>query len=84
MHFVIYASSNHGKGLHNVTPIDLLAQSAVLSDGVVVPCLHEVNYMCRGGFAYPPYGTVLHNLNRPAPYNYANHPNVKLLKKYLH
>ena len=49
MHFVIYASSNYGEGLHKVTPIDLLAQSAVLSDGMVVPCLHEVNYMCRGG-----------------------------------
>ena len=54
MHFVIYASSNHGKGLHNVTPIDLLAQSAVLSDGVVVPCLHGVNYMCKGGFTNHP------------------------------
>ena len=64
MHFVIYASSNHGKGLHNVTPFVQLQQTAVLSDGVVVPCLHEVNYMCRGGFAYPPYGTVLHQENR--------------------
>ena len=35
MHFVMYTFSNHVGVLHNVTPIDLLAQSAVLSDGVV-------------------------------------------------
>ncbi len=35
MHFVMYASSNHVKVLQDVTPIDLLVQSAVLSDGVV-------------------------------------------------
>ncbi len=35
MHFVMHAFSNHVKVLHDVTPIDLLAQSAVLSDGVV-------------------------------------------------
>ena len=35
MHFVMYAFSNHVEVLHNVTPIDLLVQSAVLSDGVV-------------------------------------------------
>ena len=35
MHFVIYAFSSHVEVLHSVTPIDLLAQSAVLSDGVV-------------------------------------------------
>ena len=40
MHFVMYASSNHAAVLHYVTPIDLLAQSAVLSDGVVVVALH--------------------------------------------
>ncbi len=33
--FVMYAFSNHVGVLHNVTPIDLLVQSAVLSDGVV-------------------------------------------------
>ena len=30
MHFVMYAFSNHAGVLHSVTPIDLLAQSAVL------------------------------------------------------
>ena len=40
MHFVIHVFSNHVEVLHSVTPIDLLAQSAVLSDGVVVACLH--------------------------------------------
>ncbi len=34
MHFVMHAFSNV-EVLHNVTPIDLLVQSAVLSDGVV-------------------------------------------------
>ena len=41
MHFVMHAFSNHVKVLHNVTPIDLLVQSAVLSDGVVVPYLNK-------------------------------------------
>ena len=40
MHFVMHAFSNHAVVLQNVTPIDLLAQSAVLSDGVVVVVLH--------------------------------------------
>ena len=35
MHFVMSAFSNHVGVLHNVTPIDLLAQSAILSDRVV-------------------------------------------------
>ncbi len=35
MHFVMHAFSNYVKVLHGVTPIDPLAQSAVLSDGVV-------------------------------------------------
>ena len=30
MHFAMYAFSNHVQVLHNVTPIDLLVQSAVL------------------------------------------------------
>ena len=30
MHFAMYVFSNHGQALHNVTPIDLLVQSAVL------------------------------------------------------
>ncbi len=42
MHFVIHVFNNHIKVLHNVTPIDLLVQSAVLSDGVVVAVLHNV------------------------------------------
>ena len=41
MHFVMYAFSNHAVVLHNVTPIDLPAQSAVLSDGVVASYLHK-------------------------------------------
>ena len=45
MHLVMYAFSNHAVVLHNVTPIDLPAQSAVLSDGVV--------------FAYPRFRTSL-------------------------
>ena len=40
MHFVINAFNTHIKVLHSVTPIDLLDQSAVLSDGVVVVVLH--------------------------------------------
>ena len=36
MHFVMHAFNNHVEVLHNVTPIDLPAQLAVLSDGVVV------------------------------------------------
>ena len=35
MLFVMYAFSNHAVVLHNVTPIDLPAQSVILSDGVV-------------------------------------------------
>ena len=42
MHFVMYASSNHAKVLHKVTPIVQLQQSAVLSDGVVAKVLHKV------------------------------------------
>ncbi len=41
-HFVMHAFSNHVKVLHSVAPIDLLDQSAVLSDGVVVKVLHKV------------------------------------------
>ena len=40
MHFVMHMFSNHVKVLRDVTPIDLLVQSAVLSDGVVVKVLH--------------------------------------------
>ncbi len=43
MHFVIHALSNHIGVLHNVTPIDLPVQSAVLSDGMVVNGLHKVS-----------------------------------------
>ncbi len=42
MHFVMHAFNNHVKVLHTVTPIDLLAQSVVLSDGVVAKVLHKV------------------------------------------
>ena len=41
MHFVMSALSDHAVVLHNVTPIDLPVQSAVLSDGVVVACLYD-------------------------------------------
>ena len=41
MYFVMSAFSNHAVVLHNVTPIDLPAQSAVLSDGVVASYLHK-------------------------------------------
>ena len=41
MHFVMYAFSNHVEVLHNVTPLAQLEQVAVLSDGVVVACLHK-------------------------------------------
>ena len=41
MHFVIHVFSNHAEVLHSVTPIDLPVQSAILSDGVVVACLHK-------------------------------------------
>ncbi len=42
MDFVMYAFSNHVMVLNDVTPIDLLVQSAVLSDGVVVKVLNNV------------------------------------------
>ncbi len=42
MHFVMHAFNNHVEVPHDVTPIDLLDQSAVLSDGVVVVVLHKV------------------------------------------
>ena len=41
MHFVMHAFNNHVKVLHSVTPIDLLAQSAILSDGVVASYLYK-------------------------------------------
>ena len=53
MHFVMYAFSNHVVVLHNVTPLDLPAQSAVLSDGVVFSYLHK----CRAG-PFPSCGGV--------------------------
>ena len=75
MHFVMHAFNNHVGVLHNVTPIDLLVQSAGLSDGVVVPCRHGVKYMCRGRIELPiepvgqsailyvrPNATYLHDL----------------------
>ena len=42
MHFVMHAFNNHVEVPHDVTPIDLLDQSAVLSDGVVVKVLNNV------------------------------------------
>ena len=42
MHFVMSAFSNYVEVLHNVTPIDLPAQSVVLSDGVAAAVLHNV------------------------------------------
>ena len=50
VHFVMHAFSSHVKILHNVTPIDLLAQSVVLFDGVVVVVLHNsIPLLWRGG-----------------------------------
>ena len=46
---ILYGFSNQVKVLHNVTPIDLLAQSAVLSDGVVVSYLYNLPQNRRGG-----------------------------------
>ena len=40
MHSVMHMFNDHVKVLHDVTPIDLPAQSAVLSDGVVVVVLY--------------------------------------------
>ncbi len=48
MHFVIHVFSNHVEALHSVTPIDLPAQSAVLSDEVVVEVLHSVTPIDSG------------------------------------
>ena len=48
----MHAFSNHAVVLHNVTPIDLPAQSAVLSDGVVVACLYKYGagpFLSSGG-----------------------------------
>ena len=42
MHFVMHAFNNHVMLLHNVTPIDLLVQSAILSDRVVFLCTHHL------------------------------------------
>ena len=53
MHFVISAFSNHAVVLHNVTPIDLPAQSVVLSDGLVASCLYK--YSAR---PFPSFGGV--------------------------
>ena len=53
MHFVMHAFNNHVEVLHNVTPIDLLVQSAVLSDGVVVPYLLK-----HGAGPFPSCGGV--------------------------
>ena len=47
MHFAMHAFSNHVQVLHNVTPIDLLVQSAVLFSltGWLSKCLYKVR--CR-------------------------------------
>ncbi len=58
MHFVMYASSNHVEVLHNVTPVDLLAQSAVLSDGVVVSGSAQGNSPPLEGWQAKPDGVV--------------------------
>ena len=68
MHFVMSAFSNHVDVLDNVTPIDLPAQSVVLSDGVVF-CItiiftltstalsHQIYENGRGG-SFPSCGGV--------------------------
>ena len=54
MHFVMHAFSNHVEVLHNVTPLDLLVQVAVLSDGVVASYLHPaIPLLWRGGGRSP-------------------------------
>ena len=49
----MHAFSNHVGVLHNVTPIDLLVQSAVLSDEMVVACLYK-----SGAGPFPSCGGV--------------------------
>ena len=69
-HFAMHAFSNHVVVLHNVTPIDLLAQSVVLSDGVVVAVLYQsIPLLWRGGrpkhfamHAFSNHVVVLHNV----------------------
>ncbi len=46
MHFVIHVFSNHFEVLHDVTPIDLLDQSAFLFSTTPVPF---INIRRRGG-----------------------------------
>ena len=65
MHFVMQASSNHAVVLHNVTPLDLLAQVAVLSDGVVASYQHQNTPCRRGGFLYPPERVASARLQPP-------------------
>ena len=70
MHFVMSAFSNHVGVLHKVTLIDLPAQSAVLSDGVVSSYLHKaIPLLWRGGrpvhfvmSAFSNHAVVLHNV----------------------
>ena len=69
MRSVMHAFNNHVKVLHDVTPIDLLAQSAVLSDEVVMAYLykHSVGpFLFIGGERSAP--TILWNTFSIAPY----------------
>ena len=80
MDFVMYASSNHAVVLHNVTPIDLLAQSAILSDGVVVEGLHQptalrhpITQTVGADLYIRPKVESSYKSTRSAPPNHANH-----------
>ena len=62
-HFVMHAFSNHVEVLHSVTPIVLLQQTAVLSDGVVVACLYKYvpdHSSPVEGWQAPPDGVLWH------------------------
>ena len=77
-HFVIPVFSNHVEVLHSVTPLDLLAQVAVLSDGVVVSCLYDLRYrtipfLWRGGrhkhFVIPVFNHHVEVLHSVTPFD---------------
>ena len=71
MHFVISASSNYAVVLHNVTPIDLLAQSVVLWRthhlGQALACptyIHKLRFctmLCRLSLLFVLFLTVINS-----------------------
>ena len=66
MHFVMHVFNNHVRVLHGVTPIDLLVQSAVLSDGVVF-CVLNI-FTSTNHTVYHIFDTVRREC-RKAPYS---------------